>query len=132
MKETTMKKTIKLTESDLIKIVKKVINEESEPPRWAKEFMRYREEVFDKESIENILNYIKPFLESGCVKYGFMDNKLLVGLESKDCFIENNFHKSEKARIQSMLWNKRFNIFHNDLDSEYIIYSKPVPENYIN
>ena len=72
-------KIIKLTESDLNRIVSRVINE------------------------NRIYDYVKPYLESGCVTTKNVGDYLVIDVQSPGYFEEFGFDGGEGLKIKSML-----------------------------
>jgi hypothetical protein len=74
-----MGKTIRLTESDLVKIVHRIINEN----------MDY--------------DYIKPYMDSGCVSFRETKNYLIVDVQSPSYFEEFGFDQNDGKQIKDKL-----------------------------
>jgi hypothetical protein len=91
-----MKKIIRLNESDLTRIVKKVISES-----------RY-DEVMNVEIRQYVSNLVEPYLESGAIKTYTMGDYLIVDFETPTYFSSVGFQKSEVHNLKNKLRNKGF------------------------
>ena len=80
-----MKKIVRLTESELIKIIRGVI----------------------KEGID-ILNDLEPYMESGCVSVKYKGDYVVVDVESPSYFESEGFDKDTGLRIKSKLRKNGF------------------------
>jgi hypothetical protein len=79
-----MKKIVRLTESDLNRIVSRVINE------------------------NKIYNYIEPFIESECVITKNVGDYLVIDVQSPGYFEEFGFDRGEGIKIKNMLRKEGF------------------------
>ena len=80
-----MKKIVRLTESEMIKFIRGVI----------------------KEGIE-ILDDLKPYMESGCVSVKYKGDYVVVDVESPSYFESEGFDKDTGLRIKSKLRKNGF------------------------
>ena len=80
----TMKKVIRLSESELVHIVKQVIVESEIP------------------------SYIEPYLESECVTYKKVGNYIVIDVQSPMYFMYHGFDKEQGIRIKQRLRNDNF------------------------
>lgn len=80
-----MKKIVRLTESELIKIIRGVI----------------------KEGID-ILDDLEPYMESGCVSVKYKGDYVVVDVESPSYFESEGFDKDTGLRIKSKLRKNGF------------------------
>lgn len=80
-----MKKIVRLTESELIKIIRGVI----------------------KEGID-ILDDLEPYMESGCVSVKYKGDYVVVDVESPGYFESEGFDKDTGIRIKSKLRKNGF------------------------
>jgi hypothetical protein len=80
-----MKKIVRLTESELIKIIRGVI----------------------KEGID-ILDDLKPYMESGCVSVKYTGSYVVVDVESPGYFESEGFDRDTGIRIKSKLRKNGF------------------------
>jgi hypothetical protein len=80
-----MKKIVRLTESELIKIIRGVI----------------------KEGID-ILDDLKPYMDSGCVSIKYKGDYVVVDVESPSYFESEGFDKDTGLGIKSKLRKKGF------------------------
>ena len=80
-----MKKIVRLTESELIKIIRGVI----------------------KEGID-ILDDLKPYMDSGCVSVKYKGDYVVVDVESPSYFESEGFDKDTGLRIKSKLRKNGF------------------------
>ena len=77
-------KTIKLMESDLTRIVSRVINE------------------------NKIYNYVEPYLESECVTTKNVGDYLVIDVQSPGYFEEFGFDRGEGIKIKNILRKEGF------------------------
>ncbi len=101
-----MGKIIKLTESDLVKIVNKVISEQLSD-KQLKNFKLFGRRV-DNAWIDVIVDYVQPYLESGCVRYRYTDKYFIIDVESPSYFEEHGFDKFDGRRIKDKLRGYNF------------------------
>jgi hypothetical protein len=88
-----MGKIIKLTESDLVRIVNKVISEQS---GWDK-FNSF------KNKLSPIFDVINPYLESGLVTVKDKGGYIVVDVESPSEFKYNGYDETESKKIKDKL-----------------------------
>ena len=82
-----MKKIVRLTESELVKIVQKVIEEGRDI---------------------DILDDLEPYLDSGCVTIKYRGDYIVVDVESPSYFESEGFDKDTGIRIKSKLRKNGF------------------------
>ncbi len=79
-----MKRIVRLSESDLVRIVKMVISESEVP------------------------DYLKQYIESKCVTYGERGKYIVVDVESPSYFESKGFDKSDGVKIKQKLKKDNF------------------------
>jgi hypothetical protein len=82
-----MKKIVRLTESELIKIIQGVIKEGRD---------------------NDILDDLKPYMDSGCVSVKYRGDYVVVDVESPSYFESEGFDKDTGLRIKSKLRKNGF------------------------
>jgi hypothetical protein len=82
-----MKKMVRLTESELIKIIRGVIKEGRD---------------------NDILDDLKPYMDSGCVSVKYKGSYVVVDVESPGYFESEGFDKDTGIRIKSKLRKNGF------------------------
>ena len=102
-----MKKVIRLTESDLVKIVNRIINENED------DFTSHLRNMVDSSMksprfINMAKESIKPYLESGCVSYRQTEKYFIINVEGPYCFEDNGFDKFQGRRIKDRLRGLQF------------------------
>jgi hypothetical protein len=88
-----MGKIIKLTESELVKLINKIINEQSGWDRFNA----------IKDKVSPIFDIINPYLESGLVKYRQTGKYMVVDVESPGWFKHNGHDETESKKIKDKL-----------------------------
>lgn len=83
-----MKKVVRLTESDLVRLVKRVILENDD---------------------QSIIKFLEPFVDSKCVTYRYTDSFLVIDVESPSYFREKGFDESDPVKIKQKLKKNNFN-----------------------
>jgi len=101
-----MGKIIKLTESDLVRIVNKVISEQLSDS-YIKDLKLFGKRVSNS-WIDIIVDYVQPYLESGCVRYRYTDKYFIIDVESPSYFEEHGFDKFDGRRIKDKLRGFQF------------------------
>lgn len=96
-----MKKVVKLTESDLVRLIKKVINE-SDKKRPAKR-------IEEKPSFyDEIRGYLREYITGGCVKFDVTDKYIVVDVGAPYDFVDAGFEREDANRVKSKLRSKGF------------------------
>ena len=93
-----MKKVIRLTESDLLRVVKKVISENN-----FEDHQRKVSDMLKRTKLDEVFKYIGPYLESGCVTYKNTRRFFSIDVDAADCFQDNGFDKLEGKKIKAKL-----------------------------
>lgn len=82
-----MKKVIQLSESELINVVKRIINEAD---------------------VKTILDYVKPYEQTGCVVVKKRGDYLIIDVESPNYFEHYGFEKNMGLKIKDLLRKSGF------------------------
>lgn len=103
----TMGKTVKLTESDLVKIVSRIINEDDD------DFRRHVNNMLDMRkkspsTINYVKEYVQPYLASGCVSYRQTEKYFIINVDAPYCFEDNGFDKFQGRKIKDKLRGLQF------------------------
>ena len=107
LKLKTMGKTVKLTESDLVKIVSRIINESDD------DFTSHLRKMVDSSMksprfINMAKEYIEPYLSSGCVSYRQTEKYFIINVDAPYCFEDNGFDKFQGRKIKDKLRGLQF------------------------
>jgi hypothetical protein len=102
-----MGKTIRLTESDLVKIVSRIINEDED------DFRRHVNNMLDMRkkspsTINYVKEYVQPYLASGCVSYRQTEKYFIINVDAPYCFEDNGFDKFQGRKIKDKLRGLQF------------------------
>ena len=94
-----MKKIVKLTETDLIRIVKRVISEE-------------------RDSVDNFLkkyttkyplyDELEDYIKKGCIKFKITDKYIIYDVGAPYDFVDAGFEREDANRVKSRLRSKGF------------------------
>jgi MinD-like ATPase involved in chromosome partitioning or flagellar assembly len=105
-----MKKVVRLTESDLIKIVKKVIKENDSLEDKIKDtfYSGFSSKPSDEDT-EPVFNAMKPYLNSGCIAYKYLADYLVFDVGSPLDFEDCGFSRSEANKAKEKLRKHGFN-----------------------
>lgn len=103
-----MGKIIKLTESDLVKIVNRIINESDDD-----EFTSHINKMLgmlkkSPRTINMAKEYIEPYLASGCVSYRQTEKYFIINVDAPYCFEDNGFGKFQGRKIKDKLRGLQF------------------------
>ena len=83
-----MGKVIRLTESGLINLIKKILIESQD---------------------NNVTNYIQPYLDSRCVTIKYYTQYIVIDVESPSYFEEHGFNRNEGLRVKAFLKKNGYN-----------------------
>ena len=115
-----MKKVVKLTESDLVRLIKKVINESDkkrpakrigEKPSFYEESDKKRpaKRIEEKPSFyDEIRGYLREYITGGCVKFDVTDKYIVVDVGAPYDFVDAGFEREDANRVKSKLRSKGF------------------------
>ena len=101
------KKVVRLTESDLVKIVNRIINETDD------DFTSHLRKMVDSSMksprfINMAKEYIEPYLSSGCVSYRQTEKYFIINVDAPYCFEDNGFGKFQGRKIKDKLRGLQF------------------------
>jgi hypothetical protein len=83
-----MKKVLRLTELDLINVIKKILVERQD---------------------ENVTDYIQPYLDSKCVTIKYTSSYIIIDVQSPSYFEEHGFDKNQGLKIKTFLKKNGYN-----------------------
>jgi len=83
-----MKKVIRLTESDLINVIKQILVE-------------HKDDV--------VTDYIQPYLDSKCVKIYYTSSYIVIDVQSPSYFEEHGFDRDQGLKIKTFLKKNGYN-----------------------
>ena len=94
-----MKKIVRLTETDLVKIVKRVISEDYDSlndflKRYTKKFPMYDE--------------LEEYINKGCIKFKNSDKYVIYEVGAPYDFVDAGFEREDANRVKSRLRSKGF------------------------
>jgi len=107
-----MKKVIRLTETDLTRIIKRIINETDSMDdlihrTFHDGFRSDRSSEYD----DPIFNDLKEYLDAGCITYKKVAGFLIFDVGAPYDFVDCGFSRNDAAKVKSKLRNKGFNSF---------------------
>jgi len=115
-----MKKVLRLTESDLIKFVKRIVKlSEAEKKRPAKRIVPKNNPTSNDdvdsntyETFNNFYNeirdYLRQYIDTDCVKFDATDRYLIVDVGAPYDFVDAGFEREEAVRVKNKLRSKGF------------------------
>ncbi len=115
-----MKKVLRLTESDLIKFVKRIVKlSEAEKKRPAKRITPKNNPTSNDdvdsntyETFNNFYNeirdYLRQYIDTDCVKFDATDRYLIVDVGAPYDFVDAGFEREEAVRVKNKLRSKGF------------------------
>jgi hypothetical protein len=94
-----MKKIVRLTETDLVRIVKRVISEDYDSlddflKRYTKKFPMYDE--------------LEEYINKGCIKFKNSDKYVIYEVGAPYDFVDAGFEREDANRVKSRLRSKGF------------------------
>ena len=107
-----MKKVITLTESDLVKIVKKVIKENDSWEDKIKDtfYSGFNSKPSDKDiETQPVFNAMEPYLKAGCITYKYLADYLIFDVGAPLDFEDCGFSRSEANKAKDKLRKHGFN-----------------------
>jgi len=109
-----MKKVIRLTESDLVKIVKKVIKENDSWEDKIKDtfYSGFNSKPSDKDiETQPVFNAMEPYLKAGCITYKYLADYLVFDVGAPLDFEDCGFSRSEANKAKDKLRKHGSNLF---------------------
>ena len=115
-----MKKIIRLTESDLIRLVKRVVKlSESEKKRPAKRIVPKNnptpnddvdsnDKTISNNFYDEIRNYLKKYIDTDCVKFGITSKYVIFDVGAPYDFVDAGFEREDAVRVKNKLRSKGF------------------------
>jgi hypothetical protein len=105
-----MKKVVRLTESDLVKIVKKVIKENDSLEDMIKDtfYSGFKSKLSDEDA-EPVFNDMKPYLSAGCIAFKYVSKYLVFDVGSPLDFENCGFSRSDAKKAKDKLRKHGFN-----------------------